>query len=135
MLNISISSIIGTIIKFIIFLLLVELILTVVGFGFVLLTNIGEKVIVDETVKLPHDGSKTYGFPPGMVWIKIMPDEPIDETWSSLSGHSEGHGLTSGREGIGGISWGLCTISNPNESNATVHIRITTGYLNPFAYL
>jgi hypothetical protein len=123
------------IVNCILFILTAQLLLTVICLGFMIISNIGEKALVNETINLSPGDQKTYNLPPGMIWVTVMPDAPIDETWKSFGGNGSANSVTGGSSGYGGIFYSQYTIINPGKSNTNISIRITTGSLNPFGYI
>jgi hypothetical protein len=112
------------------------LILIIAGLLFFVITSIGEKTLVNQTITIPPGGEKTYTLPPGTVQTSFTTNVPLDESYSSLNDHSIGHGLTGGgSEETGSIVTGTYTISNPGDTSAIVGMHITTGVLNPFGYI
>ena len=93
--------------------------------------------MVNETVTLPPGGCTTYYLPPGMVYISIATEKPLDATLNSLTMH--GYGQVSGGggscEGIGSPFITNYTIANPGGYSTNVSMQITTGVLNPFGYI
>ena len=96
---------------------------------------IGEKTIVSDTAVLPHGGQKTYSVPPGFAKVNITSGKPIDELYQGIGVSGEGHGITTGSVGLGSVSGATYTVTNPGEAETSVNVHITTGTLNPFAYI
>lgn len=117
-------------------LLILMVISLVLSMVFFILTSIGEKTLVNETVCLPPGGEKIYNLPPGMVNVNIVKtDSPVDSTYISPQGGSgRSYGTTGGTSGFGSPLPTRYTIVNPGVTATNVSLRITTGVLNPFGY-
>ncbi|WP_128859974.1 hypothetical protein [Methanocella paludicola] len=96
---------------------------------------IAEKTLVDESITLSPGSSKTYNMPPGMVTLKFTSDIPVDEAHEGIGGSGQGHDITSGSAVLGTPLGVRYTITNTGSMDAHVHVRMTTGVLNPFGYL
>jgi hypothetical protein len=96
---------------------------------------IAEKTLVDESITLTPNNSKTYNMPPGMVTLKFTSDVLVDEAHEGLGGTGQGHDITSGSAVLGTPLGVKYTITNTGNMDAHVNVRMTTGVLNPFGYL
>jgi hypothetical protein len=111
------------------------MVISILCFAFVLVTAIGENSIVNETIHLSPGDAKTYYLPPGMTYIRVSTDVPINERDESLTGQGTANGLMNSKSGHGTPFVTNCTFTNPGNTEATVNVSISTGVLNPFGYL
>ncbi|MGA9139219.1 MAG: hypothetical protein WBZ29_03285 [Methanocella sp.] len=116
------------------------MVLCVLGFVFILFTSVGDHAMVNDTIRLTPGDARSYTLPPGMTWIHIEADAPIEVRSESLTGHSMSNGTMSigpmsGSEGMGSIVPISYGISNLGSVDANVSLRISTGMFNPFAYI
>ncbi len=96
---------------------------------------IGEKTVLSDTAVLPPNGQKVYNVPAGQVTINFTSPTPIDERYEGLGVRGGGHNINQESVGVGSLLGAKYTIINTGNSQANVDVRMTTGVLNPFAYI
>ena len=115
----------------------VYLILLIILFlcAFMFITMIGEKTIATENITLSPGNQMTYTAPPGMCYIHIQSDAPVDVYSYALNGRSESHETTDETFGVGTPFLSTYTINNSGTTEAHVYLQLKTGVLNPFGYI
>jgi hypothetical protein len=122
----------GIVLKYSVLAVLVLIVLIVI-LSFI--TQLGDKIIVDETIVLSSGSEKTYNLPPGMAYIEFQTNAPLGEHYESLDGQGEGHGLMNDSQWVGSLFYRQYTIINNGTTDANVNLLITTGVLNPYTYI
>jgi hypothetical protein len=112
----------------------VFLVFCMIALVFILVTAIGERTLVNDTIHLAPGESKSYYLPPGMVYLHVSSDVPINERTDGLTGNSFSNGMT-GDNSARGNPFGInVAYFNPGETEATMNVHFGTGVLNPFGY-
>ncbi len=112
------------------------ILVSILGMSLIFISMIGERDVINETIRLAPGDQKTYYLPPGYNTIYVTSSIPVEENEHSLFSHGYDSGIGSGGyEGIGTPAINNCTLKNTrnNETNVTMHV--TTGILNPFGYI
>jgi hypothetical protein len=112
------------------------ILVSILGMSLIFISMIGERDVINETIRLAPGDQKSYYLPPGYNTIYVTSSIPVEENEHSLFSQGYASGIGSGGyEGIGTPVINNCTLKNTrnNETNVTMHV--TTGILNPFGYI